>query len=256
MRAFGKLLQKELVSLRWFIVALLVLTVVWHGFLYTKIAQWDAAIVFGLGFIPLSFIPLWLVIASIYSYRTEWSEDTSYFLLSLPVSGWTITVSKLLAVVSLCVIGLLLMVGSFFLFDLPDAFLTSLDSPFWGGLPGNWYVNDLIILCAIIIAAVFGTVMTMHIAYIFSRMANRFRGVVMLWILFIMGWFTIRASFLIEPLLKWLPEFEVESWNLINNQMTHNTEMVASAPFVAQAVVMIGLFAFATWAWQTQIEVA
>ena len=253
MKSYLQLLKKELVSIRWHMGVLLVLTVGWHVFLAIKAPSWGPELAFGLGWIPLSFIPIWLLWMGFQTYRSEWSHDTAYLLMALPVPGWKITTSKLLAVMIAYVSGLALFVASFGIL-LGSSARQVLGEAFV--MPAEWYVRTGLNGFVLSLLLVSTVIMLTHFSYIASRMVKRMRGFMMVWVLLIALWLTQRIGYVIEPLLAWIPWMAFDTVNY-NNGITHLGEVRFSlAPVLAPWLVVVALFFVGTWLWETQIEIA
>lgn len=255
MKAFWQLLRKDLLSQRWAMGILLVLTLGWHIFLSTKVGVWYREATLMLGLIPFSFIQLWVIWISFQIYRTEWSEDTAYLLLSLPVSSWMITGVKLLTVVLCTLFGVLVMLGSYLIFLKADI------KPVWEivypYLATGWYKRNLINLGVLSLFYFIGSVILMHFAYLCSRMVNRFRGLVVIWVLLVSTWLTTKIAAILKPLLRWLPSIGMDIPLIENSLIQEIREFkIPAGPFVGQLLAVIALLVLANWLWEKQIEIA
>lgn len=254
MRSFLKLLRKELFGLRWFIVPLVVLSVLWHLFLLTKIGVWEEGVALGLGALPISFIPLWILITSFSIYRTEWNENTIYFMMSLPVSAWKITLTKLLAVVIGAVAGVTVI--GLGLISLVMNSSIELIGEVFSVVPTSWFVYNGMLVISFCLLMLIAGVMTIQASYIVSRMANRFHGLVLLWVFLIIAWLIPRLSVLIEPLLRWLPSVKIIAGSVFDGVLTTQNIWIPLGPLVAPLLVAFSFFGLATWLWESQIELA
>lgn len=250
MRSFFQLLRKELFGLRWFIVPLVGLSVLWHLFLMTRIGLWDEGIVLGLGVMPFSFIPLWILITSFIVYRNEWNEDTIYFMLSLPVSPWKVTLTKLFSVVIGAVVGTGV-VGLGFL-----SLLMRSSVEIFSLVPSDWIMYNGMLVIIFSLAVLIAGVMVIQASFITSRMTNRLQGLVLLWILLIVSWLIPRLAMLIEPLLRWLPSIKIIGGSISNGIFSTQNIWIPSGSILAPFVVVFGFFVLATWLWKNQIELA
>lgn len=252
MRSFWQLLRKDILSLRWVVAVLVILSLVWQAYLASKTGNWDGDLIFGLGFLPYIFIPLGLLITSLLVYRNEWKEDTIYLILSLPIKAWQVTVSKLLAVLIGGILGFLAITFGIFILALIQETSFINDYVFQSGV---FNYNIGVMLMFILIGLLTGT-MLIQLAYIISRMANRLQGLVFIWILVLSSWVIPRLGLLIEPLLRWLPNIRFESYNIVDGQIYTSNIFIPAAPLIAPWLVVIGLFGLATWLWQSHIELA
>lgn len=254
MSALWQLLRKDLLSQRWAMGVLLFLTFTWHIFLYSRVGVWPREVTLALGLIPFFFTQLWVLWISFQTYRTEWSEDTAYFLLSAPISSWLITGVKLLTVVLYTLFGVGTILASYLLFLRAD--LATVWDTAAVYLSSGWYKRDLMNGGLLLFLTLVSSVMLMHFAYICSRMANRFRGLVVIWVLVVSQWLCGRIAALIEPILRWLPSFSIdipmiESFNYV---AIHEIK-ISSAIFGGYVLAVFGLFALANWLWEKHIEI-
>ena len=254
MKAFWQLLRKELLAQRWAVGILLGLSFVWHLLLYSKIGIWYSQAILSLGLIPFFFIHLWILWISIQLYRTEWAEDTAYLLLSLPVSSWLITGVKLLTVVLYTCFSLLVIAASYFTFFRGE--IISAIQPYLMYLETGWYKRDLINIGLILFIFFVGSIMLIHFSYICSRMVNRLRGLVLIWVFLLSNWVCSQLANLIEPLLNWLPTFGVDLPYVEFGNLMLREYRIPSSPFVSYILVVFGLFALGNWLWEKQIELA
>lgn len=254
MRSFLQLLRKELFTLRWYIVPLAGLSVLWHLFLMTRIGLWDEGIILGLGTIPFGFIPMWILITSFITYRNEWNEDTIYFMLALPINAWKVTLTKLLSVVIGAVVGTVV-IGLGFL-GLFGIISEGIIGNYLNLVPNGWIAYNGMLAVIFGFASLVAGIMILQASYIVSRMANRLHGVVLLWIFFLVSWLIPRLSMLIEPLLRWLPSIKIIGGSISNGVFATQNIWIPLGPILAPFLVTLGFFALATWLWQSQIELA
>lgn len=124
MKMFAQLYKKEMRDLLPEIVVIIVLTIVMDGWIMLRTDGLSNAVVV----IPImisiglaGFIPL---LSSFKMISSEWSNNTVYLMMSLPVSGAMILGGKLLALFSQALIGVLAAGGAgalLFFHSFPDA---------------------------------------------------------------------------------------------------------------------------------------
>ncbi len=253
MKSYLQLIKKELRALRWYLGVLMFLTLGWHLFLATRVQRWPAELVFGLGWIPISFIPIWLLWISVQMYRSEWNQDTAYLLLSLPIPGWQITTSKFLVVMIAYVFSVVLFAASFFL--ALGGSIMQIVGDCLTLFPTIWYLRTGLNAFVLSVLLVSSATMLTHFSYISARMVKRFQGLVMVWILVLSVWLMERLGYVIEPLLRWVPWMTFEIGNYSQGMVHMGEFQMSLAPILAPWLIVVALFALGTWLWETQIEI-
>ena len=208
---FWSQLKKDLMSLRGEAILLTGIILLWDVFLHTRIGLWDPWLVFPLGWLPLTFVPLWIAWTSVHLYHQEWSANTHYLMLSLPVRAWCITLSKLAAII----IGALgysvvIAVGGLTLLSRAGGSIGELKA-FLDALPGGWLIVTAVQMGAVaLLGSLFLGVIT-QFAYLFSRLFERFQWLLMAWTWILSFWMWDRFESFVGPLLGWLPDFTIRS---------------------------------------------
>ncbi len=253
MNSYLQLLRKELLALRWSMGVFVGLTLIWQVFVATR-TSWTAPVLLINGLGPLSFLPMWLIWISFQSYSTEWSNDTAYLLLSLPVKGWQVTTTKLFPVMIAFLVALAVTISGFLL--LFGRLIPVVIGDTFAPLPAGWYLRNGVNLVVLGLLAVSAMVMLIHFAYITSRLAKRFRGPVLAWILLISFWIISRVGGLIEPILHWVRPLTFDFFNINQGLVDVYQFQLGLSPVLAIWLSIVGLFLLATWLWETQIEIA
>ncbi len=135
----------------------------------------------------------------------EWREDTVYTLLSLPVPGWWITLSKLVRVwIEYTLIVAVVATGNLLLFsDVVRLFLGDVSVTALGRILFLFYLSSLAII------AVFVTII--QLVFVVSKLVGRAQGLVALWAGILALWTTGAISRLLEPpLFRWVPPISVD----------------------------------------------
>lgn len=256
MRAWWELYKKELFTLGFFMLVVLLLVFAWELFLFYKIDVWPEGLAFGLSFLPLSFFPLLILWLAFNGYRSEWKDDTNYFLLSLPRHGWEISLAKLTAAMTFYLAAPLVTLFFIYIFqwgslkellaDVPEAIIR-----------GQWAIETII--KAFIVYWLFG--LANYIITQFSQLVSlfydRFRGLITIIVFIISNYIVYRGGSVLAPLLNWLPDFPVE----VMNEPTYGmglqkfTIYIGSGPLIGSALLLVGLFFFGSWLLENQLEV-
>src|SRR6056297_1238147 len=96
MKSLISLIKKEFRQLNILFIVSTLIIAVWEWFLITRTDNWPPGLSFGLGFIPLFFLPLIMIFLAYTSYRNEWGNNTIYLLKILPRRGYEINLAKFL----------------------------------------------------------------------------------------------------------------------------------------------------------------
>ncbi len=255
MGALWQLLRKDLLAQRWAMGILLFLTVAWHIFLWSKVGTWPQGIALALGLIPFGFILLWIFWVSLQIYRREWSEDTVYFLMALPKPSWLVMGVKLLTVIVCAFVSVGAMIASYLLFlnSEVEAAKALVAQHYTGPL----YLGNLINGGALMFLFFVLFVILIQFSYICSRMVNRFRGLVTMWVFVISLRLGGILASIFEPAFRWLPPvtFSIPGV-VVGATAPPNRLLFSSGLFAACFLVGIGFFALGNWLWENQIQVA
>jgi len=236
--------KKELMANRAEALFLLGFYALWTVWLLSRAGVWEPEAVIALYIAPLSgILPLWALWTSVQLYRQEWRENTSYLMLSLPVRAWKITSAKLAAlltgVLALCLLsgaGLwLLMVRTGLLAELFGRNLFAL-------VPLEWLVRVSLLAFGGMLAGLVVLALFTQLAYVFSRLFTRFRGLVMLWTWALSFWLLIRVGDLGSRLLGFLPDFRLRMLSVRNGVPEFEVLTIDSGPFVAIVLLLFGLY--------------
>lgn len=100
-KMFRTLFKKDLLLGKNESLLILGFIIIGNLFLYYKAqTTWPTELAFGLSTFLLMFVPISLFFRAFSSISSEWKENTVYLMMSLPVSGSMILISKLLALVT------------------------------------------------------------------------------------------------------------------------------------------------------------
>ncbi|NLY10167.1 MAG: hypothetical protein GX020_00530 [Firmicutes bacterium] len=252
MKSFILLMKKELENTKWPVLLFSFLTLLFHFILSTQAHRFpDIEVVIGLACLPVVFIPLWLIWSGFQIYRTEWSHNTSYLLLSLPVSGIKITTAKLLTLILefMALVGM--MIAGLFIFLRQQLYLALNVNTWFDELYIPWQLvfSNAMMLFVVLLIGVVILLMISQFVYISSRFARRARGLVTVWVFVLTFWFTNKLAYLLEPLFRWMPATSLTtitstegSYFLVKNQIVLSGEY--STLFVAIVLFILSSYLF------------
>lgn len=233
---FWSQLKKELMSLRGDLLLTIGGFLVWEIFLHTRMGLWEPWLPLMLSLAPLFFVPFWMAWNGVNLFHQEWSANTHYLMLSLPVRAWRIWLAKLFA---LLVSGMSLtaFVAATAFTLAPRALALSPElQAIAGALPPGWLLKISLQVGAALLGSSLVLAIITQFAYLFSRMFERFQWLVMAWTVFLMFWLMERFVGLVEPVLRWLPGLRIHLLELGERELVERAVMLDSAPVVATAV--------------------
>ncbi|MFW6035086.1 MAG: ABC transporter permease [Halothermotrichaceae bacterium] len=246
MRAWWEIYKKEIFSISFFLLVVVLLVLGWELFLFYKIDTWEEGLPFALSFLPFSFFPLLILWLAFNSYRAEWKDETSYFLLSIPRPGWQISLAKISAGMTFYIAVTLVTSILIYLFhrELIMEGLNSAPAVITTGFITETLVKVFLInwLSALV------TYVLVQFSYLVSLFYNRFRGLITLVVYILTNYLVYRLGGLLAPLFNWAPDFMVRSIN-------GNGFAIGSGPFIASGIAVIALFMLGSWMLENQLEV-
>ena len=235
MRSWFELYKKELRSISFFMLVSILVILGWELFLMYKSQLWHFGLVFGLSFLPLSFLPIIMLWRGYQSYRQEWKDNTIYMLMSLPRSGWQIGLSKLLADLTYYLAAVLFTL--FMVYVVNDTSLLPMLPP---------YITPKLVFKYISLTGIAYIIFGM-IPYIFtqfscliSRFYSRFRGLISIVVFVLTNYLVYRTASLIAPIFNWVPNIPIDVFRGSMIQVNMQTIYINSAPIVS-IILMTGL---------------
>lgn len=233
---FWSQLKKELMSLRGDVLLPIGGFLIWTVFLHTRMTVWEPWLPAGLAWLPMLFIPIWIVWNGIQLYHAEWGANTHYLMLSLPVRAWRIWLPKLTALIA----GALLLAAAVSVLALtlaPRALALSDDlRVIVRALPTGWLLSTSLKIGAAMLGVGLLLAIITQFAYLFSRMFERFQWLLMAWTWILSSWLMERFVELVEPLFRWLPDAQFHVLEMGDHGFVLRAVTLDSAPIVATAV--------------------
>lgn len=255
MRKFLRLLRKDLEASKWPLTVLSGVSLIWHLFLRFKLeSTWSKNEVMVLLWLPLLFLPFWLIWESFQTLRTEWREDTAYTLLVLPVPGWYITLSKLAGLLVEYTLLLAVNIGGILLMfkvRLPEMFGSLLVE-----IPISWLARTMFLVYLASLGVFAYLVVFIQLAFVVSKMVGRLQGLVAFWVLFLAGWFVSRMGQLLEPLFRWVPGVPLDKlFQTERIGVTFDSFIWNLSPQIGLWLATFGLFILTAWLLEKYVEI-
>ena len=210
MRAWWELYKKEIYSLSFLAMVVVLLISVWNIFLFFKIDVWPKGLSFGLSFLPLSFFPIIILWLAYNSYQQEWKDDTNYFILSIPRRGWEIGLAKAASFMTFYIAASLVSVILILFFHqgLIREIIGEIQE--YAINTGVLYRVVTKMLFAYLIAAL-GLYIKVQFSQIVSLFYDRFRGLITIIVFLITNYGMFRLTGIISRLFRWCPDILLEN---------------------------------------------
>ncbi len=257
MKQFLRLLRKDLETSKFPMLFNSALVIIWIGFLrYQFESNWSIRVIVGLMTIPLTFLPLWLIWQTYQSLRSEWRDNTIYTLLLLPVPGWQINLSKLVALlIEFTTVMAVYIIATLSAFKVPIQYFIG---DIFSTVPLSWFLRNGLILYVVAMAIFARFIAFVQLAYIAGKLVGKVRGLIVLWVLFLATWLTQWMGYLLKPFFRWLPALKVHQLLQFHalEPITHSSPEIIwdySGNFGSWLTV-IGLFILGSWLLQNYIE--
>ncbi|TDO95280.1 ABC-2 family transporter [Halanaerobium saccharolyticum] len=240
MRSLLSLIKNEFKQLNILIIVSALIIAAWEWFLLTRTEHWPPGVSFGLGFIPLFFLPLIMIFLGYNSYRSEWGNNTIYLLKILPRKGYEINFAKFFPtfVYNLILSGALILVNLYFHQDFLAGVFRQIPE-----MLGREVFREFLILAYLsyLITGIQMYLIT-QFSYIIASFYNRFRLLISILIFILSHYFILRVGGFFNYLFNWLPDFPVTVFMENPAGVTESTIYIGSAPFVVILLLMTGLF--------------
>ena len=240
MRSLISLIKKEFRQLNILLIVSILITAVWEWFLITRTEHWPPGVSFGLGFIPLFFLPLVMIFLAYNSYRGEWGNNTIYLLKILPRRGFEINLAKFLPafIYYLFLSAALITVNIYFNQELIAQILNEAPE-----MIGQQMSRQFLILSfsAYLVTGVQLYLIT-QFSYIIASFYNRFRLLISILVFILSHYIIIRIGGFFNYLFNWLPDFPITVFMESPAGVTESIIYVGSAPFMVIILMLTGLF--------------
>ncbi len=230
----GRLVGKELKESKTSLAFLLAVCLGFQMLILRVHDPRQKALAFLLLLIPLGFLHVWIVWSAYQSYRREWNSDTTYLCLVLPVSGWTLALSKILAPLLELAAVILLIVGTALLFmgkGYKEILAVS-------SLPSDFFIR--IGLLGLVGALFFGFILMVLVqfSYVFGRFVPKFQGLVSFWTMLLLSWTLFRIGLIVARVFSFLPALRIAH----SGTAPLRAIVLDLAPFFGVGVVALFLF--------------
>ncbi len=252
-KQFWYLYKKELKESATFLVIFCILSLGWLFFLGAQKDNWHIELVFGLSFIPLGLLPLYVIAKGFLSFRGEWKDDTIYAIKALPVPGWYFVVSKFLATMTSFTLLTLVILGGIYLLSIKYINILFSAIPRVGGI--GWFWKDLIFAYLVIWLVIGLHYIISQFSYLVSHLFSKFTELITGVTFLLSYWFMLRVAGLTIILFKWLPDVSVTAWNYYAGINHMNVIELDSAPGIALLLLGIGFVCLGSWLLENVLEV-
>ena len=240
MKSLISLLKKEIRQANILYIVSLLIIVAWQWLLITRTDNWPPGLSFGLGFIPLFFLPIIMIFMGYTSYRGEWNNDTIYLLKILPRRGYEINLAKFIPAFTyyLLISAVLITVNIFFHQGLISQMFSEAPE-----IVGREISKQFLVLAysSYLITGLQLYLIT-QFSYIIASFFNRFRLLISILVFILSNYLILRIGGFLNYLFNWLPDFPVTVFMESPAGVTESTIYIGSAPFIVILILMTGLF--------------
>ena len=251
MKSWLELYKKEIYANIFFTTVVSILVLVWELFLFYKLNAWPAELVFGLSFVPFGFFPFLMLWQGYHSFNREWKDETIYFLLSLPRSGWQLTLSKLSAGMTVyTAISIFTMIIIYFVNQNQIYRFLSMMPEFI-----DWFYIIKMMVKVLLGYLVLGLAIFSFSQFsnLISQFYNRFRGLISIVVYMISVYLVYRVGYLLSYLLEWLPDIPVQGMFNPGNMM--QKVYIGSGSLIGSLIVLTVIFLTGSWLLENHLEV-
>lgn len=254
MRAWWELYKKELYTLSFLLLVVVLLISFWNLFLFFKIDVWPEGVSFGLSFLPLSFFPIIILWLAYNSYQQEWKDDTNYFILSIPRRGWEIGLAKVASFMTFYIVVSLVSVTFILIFH--QSLIRELIGVIQDEAINIGIIHRVIIkiLLAYWIGAL-GIFIKVQFSQIVSLFYDRFRGLITIIVFLITNYGLLRMTGILCKLFRWCPDLLLESFNVSYFFVENLNIKIGSGPIIATLLLDIVVFLLGSWILEKHLEV-
>lgn len=249
---FWRLFVKESRSLLPAVAILAALVLIWHVFLLSRLYVWTADLVLSLGLMPAFVLPVWTLGMMVYSLHTEWSTNSIYQLLVLPLRGWKVAGAKLAAVLAGLSALLVFSLASYWLF-FGRHFLGMIAGV--SVIPLQWLGEAGLLLLLAYWAVTAVMVVLAQFSYLAGRVVPKFGWLAAGAAFFVSLWLMMRLGTLLAPLFAWVPDLSYRAWIVMDSVARMNMVTVSSAPLVVVTLLTGAFFLLTSWLIEREVEV-
>ncbi|QTL97510.1 hypothetical protein GM661_05690 [Iocasia frigidifontis] len=253
MKAWWKLYKKEIYNISFFMLVSLLITLSWELFLFYKIHSWPLGMPFGLSFLPFSIFPLLVLWLGYNSFRQEWKDDTIYLTLSLPKAGWQINLAKLTASMTFYLAIVILTTLMIYLFQ--QGFIITILQGSPDPIVISWINSTILKICFVYWISGIGIFIISQFSQLISLFFDRFRGLISIVVFILSNYLLFRLSIFLAPLLKFLPDIQVDVIKELNGSLNCIPIYLDSGLIIAVAIITMGFFFGGSWLLENYLEV-
>ena len=253
MRSIVSLIKKEVEQLSVIFIISTLIIAFWEWFLITRTEQWPPGVSFGLGFIPLFFLPLIMIFLAYNSYKSEWGNNTIYLLKILPRRGYEINLGKFLP----AFIYYLLLSTSLIAANL--YFNQELITQIFNEAPQmvGWQMSRQVLILSYSAYLVTGIQLYLitQFSYIIASFYNRFRLLISILVFILSNYLVIRLGAFTNYLFGWLADFPLTVLRESPTGTAESILYIGSAPFASVLLLMTALFFLNSYLIATEVDV-
>ncbi len=242
MKKWFALVKKEFRQINILIVVSVLIIAAWEIFLLTRGENWPPGVTFGLGFIPLFFLPVIMLYLGYSSYRKEWENDTIYFLKTLPRKGYEINSAKFIS--AFLYFALISMLTLYVHLFFHQEFMSWMIDQMPAVLNAEIIVQFLRVNIIMYLTAGIQLYLITQLAYLTASFFARFRLLISIVVFILAHYLLYRVGGMIALILNFLPDFPITIMMESPAGVEAATVYLGSGPIAAVIILLSGIFWF------------
>ncbi len=236
--AFLNLYKKELRESGFAALILVLLTLGFHFFLYTRITAQNYQFIIGSVLAPFFIFPLYFLVTGYRTFSQEWNDRTIYLLKSLPRRGYTIILAKFLAATTYLL--LLIVLTAMTTWQIVMRTMADFGPVMPVDLTGTSIINIVFLTLVGYLGFNLFLYFMVQLACLVSRVYNRFRWLVTILVFYLSGYLSMRIAELLARLFNWMPGLTFQVSGIGGAEEFTTVITIGSNSFLSLTLVILG----------------
>ncbi|MFW6007569.1 MAG: hypothetical protein ACOCQ5_06210 [Halanaerobiales bacterium] len=245
------LLKREIRENLFSTAVILLLTLVFYIFLYTRTTVNTLPVILAVIYIPLFVFPVYILFMGYRMFSKEWHNNTIFMLKSFPRTGYEIVLAKMLQVLLIILVFMLVSGSGIYLIlstnysvlvqFLPD----EINYLNWSAII-SWSSMGYLWLCGFIY-------FTAQLSGLISFISGNFRWLIAIIVFYLTHYLTVRLGGYIFLLFSWFPNLNLNLINTATEEM--NFISINGGALLTAILILIFLFTGCGYIYEKVLEV-